>query len=82
MTSFFDFFISTHKSDSITADPKQIVLRFKLSSAPAAGSNYKVYEIMLYDEEVRIDPIGNEILIIYFFFHILYKMSINHIQLV
>ena len=41
----------------------QIVLRYKLSSAPAAGSNYKVYAIILY-EEVKTDPIGNEILII------------------
>ena len=39
----FIYFNLTYKSDSITADPKQIVLRYKLSSAPAAGSNYKVY---------------------------------------
>ena len=63
---FFGFFYFhlTYKSDSITADPKQIVLRYKLSSAPAAGSNCKVYAIILYEEEVRIDQIGNEILII------------------
>ena len=46
----FDFgylyFNLTYKSDSITADLKQIVLRYKLSSAPAAGSNYKVYAII------------------------------------
>ena len=58
------YFNLTYKSDSTTADPKQIVVRFKLSSAPAAGSNYKVYAIILYEEEVRIDPIGNEISII------------------
>ena len=60
----FLFFNLTYKSNIITADLKQIVLRYKLSSAPAAGSNYKVYAIILYEEEVRIDPIGNEILII------------------
>ena len=60
----FLYFNFTYKSNSITADPKQIVLRYKLSSAPAAGSNYKVYAIILYEEEVRNDPIGNEILII------------------
>ena len=64
LTSSLDFFNLTYKSDSITADPKQIVLRYKLSSAPAAGSNYKVYAIILYEEEVRTDPTGNEILII------------------
>ena len=37
----------------------KIVLRYKLSSAPAAGSNYKVYAIILYEAEVRLDPIGN-----------------------
>ena len=57
----FLYFNLTYKSDSIRADPKQIVLRYKLSSAPAADSNYKVYAIILYEEEVRIDPIGNEI---------------------
>ena len=60
----FLYFNLTDKSDSITADPKEIVLRYKLSSASAAGSDYKVYAIILYEEEVRIDPIGNEILII------------------
>ena len=60
----FLYFHLTYKSDSITADQKQIVLRYKLYSAPAAGSNYKVYAKILYEEEVRIDPIGNEILII------------------
>ena len=60
----FLYFNLTYKSESITADPKQIVLRYKLSSAPVAGSNYKVYAIILYEEEVRIDPVGNEILII------------------
>ena len=60
----FLYFNLIYLSDSITADPKQIVLRYKLSSAPAAGSNYKACAIILYEEEVRIDPIGNEILII------------------
>ena len=60
----FLYFNLTYKSDSITAYPKLIVLRYKLSSAPATGSNYKVYVMILYEEEVRIDPIGNEILII------------------
>ena len=59
----FLYFHLTYKSDSITSDPKQIVLRYKLS-APAAGSNCKVYAIILYEEEVRTDAIGNEILII------------------
>ena len=58
------YFNLTYKSDSITADPKQIVLRYKFSSAPAADSNYKVYAIILYEEEVRMDPTGNQILII------------------
>ena len=60
----FLYFHLTYKSDIIPANQKQIVLRYKLSNAPAAGSNYKVYAIILYEEEVRIDPIGNEILII------------------
>ena len=42
----FLYFNLTYQSDSITADPKQIVLLYKLISAPAAGSNYKVYAII------------------------------------
>ena len=39
-----------------------------------------MYAIILYEEEVRIDPIGNEILIIYIYIYIniyiyIYKMS-------
>ena len=59
----FLYFNLKYKSDSIIADPKQIELRYKLRSAPAAGSNYKVYAIILCEEEVRIG-IGNEFLII------------------
>ena len=59
----FLYFNLTYKSDSIIAYPKQIVLRYKLNTAPAAASNYKVYAIILY-VEVRIDSTGNEILII------------------
>ena len=46
----FLYFNLTYKSDSITADPKQIVLRYKLSSAPAAGSHSR--QIFIY-----LDPI-------------------------
>ena len=58
----FLYFNLTYKSDSITTD--QSKLRYKLNTAPTAGSNYKAYAIILYEEEVRIDPVGNEILII------------------
>ena len=51
----FLYFNLTHKIDSITADPKQIVLRYKFSSAPAAGSNYKVYAIILYEELIQLE---------------------------
>ena len=78
--SGFLYFTLTYKSDSITTDPKPIVLRYKLSSAPVAGSNYKVYAIILYEEEVRADPTGNEILINIKNIIISYiKCHINHI---
>ena len=37
----FLYFNLTYKSDSITADPTQIVLRYKLISASAAGSTLR-----------------------------------------
>ena len=44
-----------------SSDPKQLVLRYRLSQA--AGDDYKVYAIIFY-EEVKVDIVGNETVII------------------
>ena len=44
------------------SDPKQLILRYRLSQA--AGNDYKVYAIIFYDEEVKVDIVGNETVII------------------
>ena len=45
-----------------SSDPKQLILRYRLSQV--AGDDYKVYAIIFYDEEVKVDIVGNETVII------------------
>ena len=46
----------------MTADPKQIILCHELNVPP--GADYKVYAIILYEEEVKYDTVGNETIFI------------------
>ena len=56
------YFNLTYENFSIHPDPKQIVLRYRLNIPP--GPDYKVFAIILYQETVSIDTIGNDIVII------------------
>ena len=63
--SLFGFvhFNLTHSDDALqSSDPKKLILRYRLSQA--SGNDYKVYAIILYDEEVKVDIVGNETVII------------------
>ena len=46
----------------MTRDPKQLIFRYKISANSAAA--FLVHAIILYDEEVVIDKIGNELVIV------------------
>ena len=63
----FLYFNLTYNNDSITADPRQIVLRYKFSSVPAAGPNYKKSELI--QLEMKLLSYKKK------HYHILYKMS-------
>lgn len=45
----------------VIEDPKHLIFRYKLNAAPAADIN--VHGIVLYEEMVVIDKIGNELVI-------------------
>ena len=56
---YFDLTVQTEK---VTTDPKQLFFRYKLSEN--AGRDFNVHAIVLYDEEVVIDKVGNELVIV------------------
>ena len=56
------FFDLSYQTEKVTRDPKQLIFRYKISATSAADFN--VHAIVLYDEEVVIDKIGNELVIV------------------
>ena len=56
------FFDLSYQTEKLTRDPKQLIFRYKISATSAADFN--VHAIVLYDEEVVIDKIGNELVIV------------------
>ena len=50
-----------NETDNITNDPKEIILNYKLS-APATA-DYTIYSIVLYEQTVRMDVLGNELIL-------------------
>ena len=55
------YFDLSYQTDKVTRDPKQLIFRYKLNANSAAAFN--VHAIVLYEEEVIIDKIGNELVI-------------------
>ena len=46
-----------NETDNITNDPKEIVLNYKLNTASA--DPYTIYSIVLYQQTVKVDVLGN-----------------------
>lgn len=66
-SNFYELFGFVHfnleyKKEEITQDPKHVTLTLKLNIPPAA--NVRVYAIVLYEETVEINTIGNELVIV------------------
>ena len=57
------FFNITYKNETenIANDPKEIVLNYKLNREPA--TNYTIYSIVLYEQTVKVDVLGNELIL-------------------
>ena len=56
---FFDLSFQTEKG---TRDPKQLTFRYRLSAN--ATQNFNVHAVVLYEESIAIDNIGNQLVIV------------------
>ena len=56
------YFDLTYQSEKVTRDPKQLIFRYRLSAN--ANQNFAVHAVVLYDEILKIDKIGNELVIV------------------
>ena len=58
----FIYFDLTYQSEKVTRDPKQLIFRYGLSENTA--ENFAVHAVVLYEEILKIDKIGNELVIV------------------
>ena len=56
------YFDLTYQSEKVTRDPKQLIFRYRLSAN--ADQNFAVHAVVLYEEVLKIDKIGNELVIV------------------
>ena len=56
------YFDLTYQTEKVTRDPKQLIFRYRLSAN--AGQNFKSHTVILYEEILRIDRIGNELVLV------------------
>ena len=56
------YFDLTFQSEKVTRDPKELIFRYRLTQNTT--NNFNVHAIVLYDEEVAIDKVGNELVIV------------------
>ena len=53
------YFNLEFQADKVTRDPKQLIFRYKINAN--AGVNFQVHSIVLYEEDVVINKVGNEL---------------------
>ena len=58
------YFDLSYQAEKVTRDPKQLIFRYKLNANSAGDSPFNVHAIVLYDETVVIDKVGNELVIV------------------
>ena len=56
------YFNLTYQADSATRDPKKLLFKYTINQASTV--DYKVYAIILYEEEVIVNKKGNELAIV------------------
>ena len=55
------YFNLTYQTEKVTRDPKQLIFRYRLSAN--ANQNLAVHAVVLYEETLKIDKIGNELVL-------------------
>ena len=56
------YFDLSYQTEMVTRDPKQLIFRYRLSAN--ATQNFAVHTVVLYEEILKIDKIGNELVIV------------------
>ena len=56
------YFDLTYQSEKVTRDPKQLIFRYRLSAN--AIRNFAVHAVIIHEEILKIDKIGNELVIV------------------
>ena len=56
------YFDLSYQPESITRDPKQLILRYRINEASAA--DFRVHAIVLYEHEVVVDKVGDQLVIV------------------
>ena len=56
------YFDLIYQSEKVTRDPKQLIFRYRLSAN--TNANFAVHAVVLYEELLKIDKIGNELVIV------------------
>ena len=64
--SFFPliYFDLSYQSEKPTRDPKQLIFRYQLTANAVVAGTFSVHAVVLYEEEVKINKIGNELVIV------------------
>ena len=56
------YFDLTYQSEKVTRDPKQLIFRYRLTAN--TNQNFAVHAVVLYEEILKINKIGNELVIV------------------
>ena len=56
------YFDLTYQKEAITRDPKQLILNYRLNTAPTA--NVRAHAIVFYESEVIVNKVGNELMMV------------------
>ena len=56
------YFDLTYQKEVVTRDPKQLILHYRLNTAPAA--NVRAHSIVFYESEVVVKSVNNELMIV------------------
>ena len=56
------YFNLEFQADKVTRDPKQLIFRYKINAN--SGVDFQVHAIVLYEEDVVINKVGNELVIV------------------
>ena len=56
------YFDLTYQKEVVTRDPKQLILHYRLNTAPA--QNIRAHSIVFYESEIVVKTVGNELMIV------------------